>query len=347
MRALARYLVLACAVSLAPLAWPADTGSAREQAERQQTQPLNNAPVWRDVRAGENPYQTTQVRGIETHILVQTEGEIWRQIRNGPVTVYGGWLLLVVCAIIAAIYFAKGPIRLHGRPTGRVIERFNSLERITHWTVAISFCLLAVTGLIILFGRYVLLPLFGYTLFSWLAMLSKNVHNFVAPVFIVSLLVFIVIYVKDNLPEKGDLAWLAKGWRIFAGEHVPSGRFNAGEKVWFWIGVVVLCLIVSATGLILLFPNFEQGRLIMQQANVIHAVAALLVMAFSLGHIYMGTIGVEGAYENMRYGYTDETWAKEHHEYWYDAVKDQFKPMAGGGVPSAAHASAMKEGWKL
>jgi formate dehydrogenase subunit gamma len=323
MRVLVRLVLLSCVLLFTPLAWSADTGGAKQQAQRQQDQPLNNAPVWTDVRRGENPYQTTQVRGIETNVLVQTEGEIWRQIRNGPITVYGGWLVIVICAIIAAIYFLKGPIKLHQKPSGRTIERFNYFERVTHWTMGISFCLLGVTGLIILFGKYVLLPMFGYTLFSWLAILSKNVHNFVAPVFVLSLLVFIVVYVRDNLPEKGDLAWMSRGWRMFAGEHLPSGRFNAGEKVWFWLGVVALCLLVSASGLILLFPNFEQGRLLMQQANVIHAIAGVLVIGLSLGHIYMGTIGVEGAYQNMRTGNTDETWAKEHHELWYNDSKNK------------------------
>jgi formate dehydrogenase subunit gamma len=326
-------------------AWAADTDGAKAQADRQQTQPLNNAPVWRDVRGGENPYQTTQVRGIETNVLVQTGGEIWRQIRNGPVTVYGGWLIIAVCAIIALIFLRTGGIKLHGQPSGRKIERFSYLDRVTHWTMGISFVVLGITGLIILFGKYVLLPMFGYNLFSWLAVLSKNVHNFVAPVFIMSLLVFIVVYIRDNLPEKGDVAWLFRAWRMFAGEHLPSGRFNAGEKVWFWIGVVFLSLVVSASGLILLFPNFEQGRELMQQAHVIHAVAAVLVIALSLGHIYMGTIGVEGAYQNMRTGYTDATWAKEHHENWYnEAVKG--RPGAAGSA-AAARANAMKEGWKL
>lgn len=324
----------------------AEAGGAPSQVQRQAEQPGNNAPVWRDVRSGENRYQTTQVRGPETAVLVQTQGETWRQLRNGPITIYGGWLLLAVCVIIAAIYFRGGPIKLHEKPSGRLLERFNTLERVAHWTMGITFCVLAVTGLIILFGKHVLLPVFGYTLFAWLAILSKNVHNFVAPVFVLSLLVFIVIYVKDNLPEKGDLGWLLKAWRMFAGEHLPSGRFNAGEKVWFWLGVVALCIVVSASGAVLLFPNFEQGRELMQQANVLHAVSAILVMAFSLGHIYMGTIGVEGAYQNMRTGYTDESWAKEHHEYWYQEVKSKQGGSGGASAPTTAAAAPVKEGWK-
>ena len=145
MRVLVRLVFLSCVMLFTPLAWSADSGGAKEQAQRQQDQPLNNAPMWRDVRGGENPYQTTQVRGIETQVLVQTEGEIWRQIRNGPITIYGGWLIIAICAIIAAIYFLMGSIKLHDKPSGRTIERFNYFERVTHWTMGISFCLLGIT----------------------------------------------------------------------------------------------------------------------------------------------------------------------------------------------------------
>ena len=301
------------------------------QAQRQQVQPGNNAPTWRDVRSGKEGFTTVQ--GRETGVLIQTEGQTWRELRNGPITFYGGWLVVLVMMVIAAIYFAMGPIKLHDQPTGRMIERFTLAERWSHWVTAISFCVLGASGLIILFGKHVLLPVIGYTLFAWLTSLAKNLHNFVAPLFMVSLLVFIVMYVKDNLPEKGDFAWFANGWKIFKGEHLPSGRFNAGEKAWFWGGVVVLSLIICASGLVLLFPNFDQVRATMQQASVIHAVAAVLVIAAGLGHIYMGTIGMEGAYRNMRDGVTDETWAKEHHQYWYEDVKSGKVAAKSGAAP--------------
>ena len=187
--------------------------------------------------------------------------------------------------------------------------------------MAITFCVLAVTGLIIFVGKYVLLPIMGYTLFAWLTSLSKNLHNFVGPLFFLSLLVFIPRYLKDNLPKSYDFKWFKSAGGMFGGEHVPSGKYNAGEKVWFWLGVVVLSLAVSITGLILNFPNFDQVRAVMILANISHAIAAVAVMVLALGHIYMGTIGVEGAYGNMRYGYTDEAWAKEHHQLWYEDVK--------------------------
>ena len=346
-------LVLALAFALPAGAQqsPAQKDLAKDQQQRSVNQPGNNSEVWRDVRSGQ-PNSTT-VPGREAGVLVQqqarfpgqdgmtTAGEAWRKFRNGPVTFYGGWLVILVCAVIAAIYCTQGPIKLHDKPTGRMIERFSLAERWAHWVMGISFCVLGVSGLIILFGKYVLLPVIGYTLFASLTSLAKNLHNFVAPLFIVSLLVFIVMYVKDNLPGKGDLTWLANGWKLFKGEHLPSGRFNAGEKAWFWGGVVALCLVVSVSGLVLLFPNFDQLRSTMQQASVVHAIAAVLVVGLALGHIYMGTIGVEGAYGNMRDGVTDETWAKAHHELWYDEVKSgkaAEKSAAKSGVaPQAQH----------
>jgi formate dehydrogenase subunit gamma len=217
-----------------------------------------------------------------------------------------------------------------------MIERFSLAERWAHWVMGISFVVLGITGLIILFGKFVLLPVIGYTLFSWLSALAKNLHNFVAPLFAVSLLIFIIMFIKDNLPKSYDFSWIAKAPGFFAGKHIPSGRFNGGEKAWFWGGVVVLCLVLVGTGAVLLFPNFDQLRSTMQQMSVIHMVAALLVIAPAIGHIYMGTIGVEGAYQAMRSGYVDEVWAKEHHEYWYNDVKQGARSAPGGAVPAGA-----------
>jgi formate dehydrogenase subunit gamma len=218
------------------------------------------------------------------------------------------------------------------------MPRFSALEMIVHWTTAISFCLLGISGLIMLFGKHVLLPVIGYTLFGWLTQLSKNLHNFIAPIFIVAVIVMILLWARDNLPKAYDWQWFRNAWAFFAhSKHIPSGRFNAGEKVWFWGGVLVLSTIVAWSGLILLFPNFDQTRATMQDAWAVHATAALIYIVISFGHIYMGTIGVEHTYGNMRHGYTDETWAKEHHEIWYNEVKSgQRAPTRGGrAVPAS------------
>ncbi|MDH3319974.1 MAG: formate dehydrogenase subunit gamma [Betaproteobacteria bacterium] len=318
----------------------AQTGSssdprAQAQQERRDTQPGNNAPVWREVRSGNQGY--TSMQGQEVGVLVQSAGETWRQIRNGPVTVYGGWMLILVVLALVAFFTTKGAIKLREKPTGRMLERFNSLERVTHWTVAISFVVLAASGLILLFGKHVLLPIIGYTLFSWLTALAKNLHNFIGPLFILGLLLMMVVYIRDNFPNAADLQWLAKGGGLLSGKHVPAGRFNAGQKGWFWGGVVLLGIAASASGLILLFPNFDQLRFTMQIAWIVHAAVGLIFMAMGLGHIYIGTIGMEGAYQAMRLGNVDEAWAKEHHELWYNEVKKGgAKSAPGGAVPAGA-----------
>ena len=303
-----------------------DAGGAKEQAQRQLTQPGNNAPMWRDVREGVtpnvNPYQTTQVRGVETNVLVQPSGQSWRQLRP-PIALAGGLLIAAAMLAVFAFYWWRGPIGVHDPSTGRLIKRFSDVERFTHWTVAISVCVLAITGLIISFGKYMLLPVVGYTIFSWIAIFAKNLHNFVAPVFFCALPVMIVLFVRDNLPERGDLKWLLSFGGLFSksGRETPSGRFNFGEKVLFWWMATIFGVVLCASGAVMLFPNFEQGRELMQSANIVHISCAMVMIFLAAFHIYLGTIGTKGAYEGMRTGYVDETWAKEHHELWYEAVK--------------------------
>lgn len=283
----------------------------------------NNPPNWNEVST--TP-QYASVPGRETNILIQDAGHKWRALRNGPVTFYGGLIVLVIPALILLFYAMKGKIKLHDKPTGRLIERFNSAERVAHWTMAISFVILAVSGLVMMFGKYLLLPVLGYGVFANVTAFCKNIHNFVGPLFIFSMVVMFVIFVKDNFFAGHDGKWFASFGGLFSGKHVPSGRFNAGEKAWFWGGVVVFGLIVSVSGLVLLFPNWNTSREVMGQANLIHAVFTCLFIAASFAHIYLGTLGMEGAYQAMREGYVDETWAKEHHEIWYDEVKAGKRP---------------------
>jgi formate dehydrogenase subunit gamma len=338
MRRLGLALVLSLFASWAAAQAPAPEDATKAQQERQVTQPGNNAPVWREVRKEGSTENYTSIKGRETNVLVQSAGNTWRQIRNGPVTFYGGGFIVFVLLVIAGLYFAKGPIKLHEARSGRMLPRFSDWERVVHWSVAISFCVLGLSGLIMLFGKHLLLPVIGYTLFAWLSYLGKNLHNFVAPFFIVSVLIMAFMWARDNIWRAYDWSWFGKMWAFATrGAHVPSGRFNAGEKAWFWGGVVLLSIVMAWSGLILLFPNFDQTRSTMQWAWIWHASAAVLYIVGALGHIYMGTIGVEGAYQNMREGVTDETWAKEHHRYWYDEVKSgRRQPASGGAVPAGA-----------
>jgi formate dehydrogenase subunit gamma len=320
-----------------PYAQGQDNRTQESQAQRQQVQPGNLAPVYREVRSGKE--ETTTVKGRETGVLIQTEGEEWRKLRNGPIMLYGGWLVVLVLIAMGVFYKWRGPIGLHDPATGKMIERFSSFERIAHWTMAISFCILAVSGLTMLFGKFVLLPLIGHTLFGWLATLGKNLHNFVGPIFMFSIVVFAVKFIRDNIPRAYDITWLAKGGGVLTGEVVPCGRFNAAEKIWFWGGVILLGAVSCASGLVLDFPNFDQTRALMMLANIVHVTAAIVFIVWSFTHIYLGTVGTTGAYEGMRDGYVDETWAREHAQYWYEDVKAGRRALPSG-TPDATGVAA-------
>ena len=317
-------------------------------AERGQVQPGNNAPMWRAVGQGVSGYTSLpKSQAPEAGNLIQpfvqypgsrlaSAGESWRQVRNNIIIPYGAALLLIAVGAMALFYFSKGTMELHGQETGRKIERFTPFERSAHWSNAIAFCALAISGIVMAYGKFFLLPIIGSTLFGWLSFALKNIHNFAGPLFAVSLVIVFVTFLKDNLPSKEDLVWLAKGGGLFSGTEVPSHRFNAGEKVVFWGGVLFLGLIVVGSGLVLdmLIPGLIYERGTMQIAAMIHGVAALFMMAMFIGHIYMGTLGMRGAYKAMREGYVDETWAKEHHELWYNDVKSGKIP-AQRSVPAS------------
>jgi formate dehydrogenase subunit gamma len=323
------------AVAQSPATNPEDADSARAQQQRQTTQPGNNAPVWRDVRYGEP--KVSVVRGRETNVLIQSEGQTWRKARV-PMATTGGFLFSFALLGILGFYLWRGPIQLVEPPTGRRIERFSRVQRIVHWTVAIAFTILAVTGLLITFGKNVLLPVLGYAVFSVLAMTAKILHNFTGPVFVVVLPVMIVLFFRSNLFKSYDWPWLKRlgGMLDRSGRsEVPSGKANAGQKVLYWLMVVMVGITVSITGLILDFPNFDQTRQTMQIANGIHMVAGIggaILLAF---HVYLGTIGMRGAYDAMRHGHVDETWAKQHHRLWYEDVMRGRAGQAGRRVDEA------------
>lgn len=307
----------------------------QNNAQRGQVQPGNNAPMWRSVGAGAEGYTSLpKSEAPEAGVLIQpfvqypgsrltTAGEAWRQVRNNWIIPYGGALLLIALGAVGIFYWRKGMIMLHGKPSGVEIERFTPFERSAHWTNAITFVILAISGIVMAFGKYFMQPIIGDTLFGWFTYLLKNAHNFAGPVFAVSLTVVFFTFLKDNWPSKEDWTWIIKAGGLFGSTEVPSHRFNAGEKVVFWGGVFALGLVVVGSGFVLdkIIPFLDYERGTMQIAHMIHAVATLFMMAMFIGHIYMGTVGMEGAYKGMRTGYVDETWAKEHHELWHDDIK--------------------------
>lgn len=325
---------------------PAEPVPDETNAQRAVTQPGNNAPLWRAVRDSGLQPGTSNLPGAENGVLIQpftqypgtdftTAGEAWRQIRNNWIIPYGGALLIIAVLTLALTYLTKGPFGSQPKDTGRKIERFTPYERAIHWSTAISFSVLGISGIVIAFGKYFMLPVMGGTLFGWLTYALKTAHNFVGPLFAVSLVLFSIKYLADNLPRAGDLAWLLKGGGLFSGHHMPSHRFNAGEKIVFWAGGIVLGLVVVASGLVLngLVPGWGETRGGMQVSHIVHAVASVFMMALFIGHIYMATLGVPGAMDAMKTGFVDESWAKEHHEAWHDDVKAGKIPAVRSGTP--------------
>ena len=283
---------------------PAGPGLNDSNAQRGVSQPGNNAPFWRAVRESGNTAGISNLPGAEQGVLIQSfvqypgsrlasAGEAWRQVRNQWILPYGGALVFITVLALALFYWRMGAIGSNAPDSGRKIERFTPFERAAHWSNAIAFVVLAVSGLVMAFGKFILLPVIGGTLFGWLTYALKTAHNFAGPLFAVSLLVVIVTFIRDNLPAKGDLTWLLRAGGMFSDHEVPSHRFNAGEKVIFWAGVFLLGLTSVGSGLVLdkLVPGMAYLRGDMQIANMIHAVAGVLMMTMFLGHIYLGTAG--------------------------------------------------------
>jgi len=304
-----------CAQS--PAVNPTEAKDAKQESTQQRVQPLNNQPVWNEVRSGAP--QVTTVTGRETNILIQPQGETWRAA-HASLTVFGGFLFALALAGLAIFYLAVGEITVASKPGDRIIERFVPIDRYAHWLLAIVWVALAITGLILSLGKSILLPLIGYTLFSWLATLSKTLHNFIGPILIVAVPFLFTRFIRSNGIGINDIKWFTHILGYFTGHEYPSGKFNAGEKLVFWFVLVLFSTTLIVTGLILVFPNFNQTRATMQLANVVHMVAAYLAIALACVHIYLGTIGMDDAYRAMRYGYVDESWAKHHHLFWYEQV---------------------------
>jgi formate dehydrogenase subunit gamma len=252
---------------------------------------------------------------VKASVLEQPAGRTWAYFHE--ILLHWGAAVVIVGTIVVLglAYLVMGPIRIAAGRSGRKILRFKAFERFSHWLTAVSFVLLGLTGLNITFGKILLLPLVGPDTFSDISQVAKYVHNFTGFSFVVGLVLITVIFFKDNLLAKVDIDWLRQGGGFIRGKHAPAGRFNLGEKLVFWLSLAG-GVAVSASGFLLLFPFYGTDIAEMQLAQVVHAVVAILFIALILAHIYIGTLGMEGAFEAMATGDVDLNWAKEHHDLW-------------------------------
>ncbi|MGB5559751.1 MAG: formate dehydrogenase subunit gamma [Paracoccaceae bacterium] len=313
---------------------------------------VSDAAVWESLRFGSSDV-TVSAGGPQARVLIQDAGMWWLDFRKGPLATYGGWLLLGMIGVLAAFYLVRGKITLSHGFSGVRIVRFKAIERFGHWLLAGSFLLLAFTGLISLFGRMGLIPLLGRDAYAMLAAWSKWVHNNVSWAFMIALVMIFVMWVVHNLPSRHDLVWFAKGGGIIGNGHPPAKKFNAGQKIIFW-SVVLLGASISASGLSLLFPfqlpMFAKTFAVMndlglpglvgaeafptrlaphqemQFAQLWHSIAGFVLLAIIIAHIYIGTLGMEGAHDAMGSGEVDLNWAKEHHSLWVEEVQARAAP---------------------
>jgi formate dehydrogenase subunit gamma len=359
LRTLAGVLALALLIGLGTLA-PEAHAQEEGQVPGGTLGGSSSSDFWRAIREGQE--FRTAVTGPESGFLIQADGEAWQLFRNRELATWGAWGLLGMVALLALFFALRGRIRIEAGRSGLTVERFNALERFTHWLTATCFVVLAITGLVLLYGRSLLIPLIGRDAFAVIALGGKYLHNYLAFGFMVGLVLMLVLWIRHNLPNRHDLVWLAKGGGMFGRGHAPARKFNAGQKFLFWL-VILGGVSVSTSGLMLLFPfqidafgptfawiNWALGTSLptqlsalqeMQLAQLWHAIMGLFLTVIIIGHIYIGTIGMEGAFDAMGSGRVDTNWARAHHDKWVEELERKgVLPPA----PAPAHDDAWVEG---
>ncbi|UPK07083.1 formate dehydrogenase subunit gamma [Bradyrhizobium sp. 170] len=270
-------------------------------------------------------------------VLLQPAGRQWDHFHEITLHWLGAIVIVGMIAALAAAYLVIGRLGISKGRSGRKVLRFSSFERFSHWLTAASFVVLGLTGLNITFGKIVLLPIIGPEAFSSMSEAAKYVHNYVSAAFVIGLVLIVALWIKDNLPQKVDIDWIKQGGGFIKTKHAPSGRFNAGEKLVFWFALGAGAAVIIS-GCLLIFPFYVTNIAGMQIAQVVHAVIAVLFIAVIIAHIYIGTLGMEGAFEAMATGEVDLNWAKEHHDLWLEEQLAKERLAARSGQSSAVPA---------
>lgn len=313
----------------------------------------SDAELWRQIRHGVTG--TVVGHNKSAGLLIQSDGQQWRLTRNGPLAMYSAWAILGTLLLLSLFFALRGRIRISHGKSGKTMKRFSGIERMGHWLLASSFILLALTGLNLLFGRKLLIPLIGKDAFSTITIFGKFIHNYVAFAFMLGLVIVAILWLVHNIPNRHDVVWLLRGGGMLGGGHPKARKFNAGQKIIFW--VVILCGIsISMSGWALMNPftttmfgdtfsslNGAFGTqlptdvaLIQEQQyqSLWHTIMAVFMIMVVLAHIYIGTIGMEGALDAMTSGDVDTNWAREHHSLWVEEVQAGKKGTAETGKES-------------
>lgn len=323
LRSLFALLVIPLVFSMG-LGLSASAMAADDQSSQQQAVTTSDADLWRAVKAGESGY--TVAEGVEPGVLINVVGNEGKNVRNQYLTPVMGITVVGVFAAFLFFYLVNGPSKLSKGFSGKMVLRWSKADLWIHWIMAASCLALIFTGLNIMLGRYVLQPYIGEGLWAALIYGSKTVHDWVSPIFIVSWILCIVKWMPMQTFKMYDLKWfLVVGGYVnfgpFKGKHPDSGFANAGEKLWFW-SLALFGLFIAASGLMLVLPGLDLPREASMAALLIHSISAIIIIAFTIVHIWMATVLSEGGMECMVSGYCDENWAVQHHNVWYDEIKE-------------------------
>lgn len=310
-----------CALFFIPASLAEKASEKLDQRVQKEAIYVGGTQFWRQIRDGEVGFTANQNK--ENGILINVKGMYWEEVRNKWISPFGAFILLSALVGITLFYLFFGRIKLKAARTGNKITRWSAIDRSLHWFTALSFLILGLSGVLLFYGRYMIKPHVPDSFWASLIYASKIAHNYIGPLFIISLSLILIKWFKNNLFNKVDLNWLKQGGGMISADKHPDADFcNAGEKIWFWL-LATVGVLVCVSGFILDFPNFGQTRLDMQIANVIHGVSSLTLFAVAFGHIYIGTLGTEGALEGMVTGKVDESWAEQHHNLWLRKIRVQ------------------------
>ncbi len=321
MSILSRLFALAATVALLTLGQPS-------QSQAQTSPPANDALLLQYLKQAPGDVSgRITIPDAKAALLIQPEGRSWREAQ-AKIATFGAVVILGFLALVGGFYLIRGRIRIEKGPAGKTITRFHGFERFAHWLTASSFVVLAISGLNLVYGRSLLLPIIGPEAFTTFSIYGKLFHNFLSFPFCLGLVLMLVMWLGHNLPNATDIAWFRQGGGLLkAGVHPPAGKFNGGQKIIFW-ATILIGGGIAVTGYILMFPFAAVPDMAgMQTAQVLHSVLSLGLIGVIIGHIYIGSIGMEGAFDAMGKGEVDLNWAKEHHSLW--VKEEQAKARSG------------------